>query len=137
MHRFSMLVLGTGLVLAGSARGGSVFYDFNGDLPAGIGLRGDASLQPAGGLENSGRLRLTPAVNEKIGAAVLSDLDAGHAIVEFTANYHLRQFDGNGADGSSFNFGAAPVEGAFGEAGYLTPHSLTVSFDTFDNFGEA
>src|SRR5437870_5443225 len=89
-------------LLCSSARAGTFFCDFNSDLPPGTKLFGDAAIVPAGGVDNSGALRLTTTIPEQIGSFVIDSLDGDKAVASFTATFKFRISDGNGADGFCF-----------------------------------
>ncbi len=103
---------------------GSFSSDFS-SLPANMTLYGNAQI-------TGGALVLTTATTNQQGSAVISDLDGGSAILGFTASFSLSIFNGNGADGASFNFGNLPAA-SFGEDG--SGSGLIIRFDTFDNGG--
>ncbi len=122
---------------AAAARGTAAFTTtFDAGQPAGTTLLGSAVVDATGGVGDTGKLRLTDTGLGELGSLVLPDLNPGSPITGFTASFDLLIGGGTGADGVSFDFGSPPGT-AFGETGYATSHSLAVSFDTFNNEGEA
>src|SRR5262245_32803934 len=103
-----LLTAATFVAAITSSQAGNFSNSFNGGLPAGAAIYGDAAIPAAGGYTNSGYLQLTTATASKNGAFVITnDLDAGAPVVSFTA--HLKVLVGGGgrwdyADGLSFNF---------------------------------
>ena len=108
--------------------------DFNSGLfvvPAGTTLYGEAGVRSFP-IPGDNYLVLTSNQGSRQGSVVLNDLNPGSPITAFDASYLLYQggqFFGTGGEGSSFTFGTPPG-GSFGELGFNTPHSLTVSFNT-------
>jgi uncharacterized repeat protein (TIGR01451 family) len=84
--------------------------DFNdGVLPPGMTLFGAAGggfYDVAGGVNNSGVVKLTMNVNNHAGALLVNDLVPGRRVSGFSASFMLRIGDGSAepADGFSFNF---------------------------------
>src|SRR5437870_8261075 len=111
-----LLVAGQGI---GTALGGSFTNDFNNGLPAGTSLYGDAIVDSAGGINDSGVLKLTVAENNKEGSFILDDLDGGAAITGFTATFKAWIGGGNGADGMSFCFASDLADQAFDQEGEI------------------
>lgn len=90
-------------------------------------LRGNATL-------TGGVLQLTSATGGQIGSAILDSVSVGEGQTGFNASFLFGMGSGSSppADGMSFSVGNLGTA-AFGENGPLTSHSLTLSFDTFDN----
>ena len=78
--------------------------DFNAGLPANGAIFGSAAVEASGGVEGSGALWLTHAINDQIGSFILQPLDGDAPITGFTATFKLLIGHGDGADGFSFNF---------------------------------
>ncbi len=144
MTRINLLrtsLLAAALAVIGSlasAQAGSFFSDFNSGTPSGATLLDNAVVAGDGGPDNSGCLKLTDEFTVGTGGLVLDDLDAGAAIVSFTATFKaLNGSIGNGADGVSFNFATDLPTSGLDEEGTGTT-GLTVEFDTYANtVGEA
>ncbi|HWH71304.1 MAG TPA: hypothetical protein VNT26_18110, partial [Candidatus Sulfotelmatobacter sp.] len=137
-HGFIRPILGLGagtaaLLVALTASAGSFVADFNSGLPAGATIYGNATVDPTGGVTNSGCLKLTGAINTQQGSFVITNnLDEGTNIVALVARFQAYVGGGSGADGFSFNYAPdLPANGTFAEDGAGT--GLTVSFDTYSN----
>ena len=80
--------------------------NFDSGLPAGAQIFGSATLEAAGGANNSGNVRLNPGVASQGGSLILPDLSPNRRVTAFNASFKLRIADGSGqpADGFSFNF---------------------------------
>lgn len=122
---------GSFTVQSGSASAFS--SDFNSGLPPGTSVFGSAFVDSTGGVNGSGVLKLTSAMNAQQGSFIINSLDASAPINGFTATFKMLIGGGNGADGLSFNFAPDLPNEIFGEEGAGT--GLTVSFDSFDNGG--
>ena len=95
---------------------------------------GTATVQPAGGVNNTGYALLTDALEGQTGSFVLEDLDAGQEVVSMTAEFYLRIAPGTTgvpADGMSFSWSTTVAYDGFREEG--SGNDLTVAFDTYDN----
>ena len=116
----SQHVLLTGLLLAAAAlpaRAGGFTNDFNSGLPAGTAVYGNTVVEATGGVNNSGVLKLTKAINSQTAGFVIDDFDAGATVYGFDADFDLLLGPGNPpADGMSFCFGTLP-DGTWGENG--------------------
>src|SRR5687767_5345163 len=106
--------------------------DFNSGLPPGTSVFGSAFVDSTGGVDGSGVLKLTSAMNAQQGSFII-DSDATTPVSAFTAAFRMLVGGGNGADGLSFNFAGDLPNDVFGEEGAGT--GLTISFDTWDNGG--
>src|SRR5437899_2855467 len=86
----------------------SFVADFNSGLPGGCSVYGDAAALASGGYTNGGYLQLTPDAGSKAGSFVITnDLDAGAAVVSFTASFKVLIGGGDRfgyGDGMSFDF---------------------------------
>ena len=80
--------------------------DFNAGIPAGATAFGNATAEAAGGVANSGYIRLTPGIASQNGSLILDELTPGRRVSAFRADFKLRIAEGSGepADGFSFNF---------------------------------
>ncbi|MCI0748577.1 MAG: Ig-like domain-containing protein, partial [Verrucomicrobia subdivision 3 bacterium] len=107
--------------------------DFNSGLPPGTSVFGSAFVDSVGGVDGSGVLKLTTALNVQQGSFITGELNGGAPLTAFTATFKMLIGGGNGADGLSFNFANDLPDADFGEEGAGT--GLTISFDTFDNGG--
>lgn len=113
-------------------------FNFNdGAIPAGTAISGSAAVDTAGGIANSGCLKLTTAVNSQAGAMVISDPNAGAPVYGFTARF--KTLVGGGtvppADGFAFAFGSDIPDtpsGGFQEGDNLGT-GLRVSWDNYNN----
>lgn len=153
-HKMCVLAKGCGLALltAVSLSAGTFTQDFNslqldpGDPnqfvpPDGTtwvgsiatGISGGYDLR-TGGVNNSGVLKLTTAVNSHQSSFFINDLDAGAFVNGFDATWKARTGGGSGtpADGWSFAFGTFG-DGAFGEEGPGTIEGVTIAFDIYNN----
>ncbi|MGC8742630.1 MAG: immunoglobulin domain-containing protein, partial [Verrucomicrobiia bacterium] len=89
--------------------------DFNvGNTVPGATLYGTAQILPAGGVNNSGVLKLTRNLNGEAGSMIINEFAPGATVKRFTATFkmHLGEGSGNPADGFSFNFGPDLVDAA-------------------------
>ncbi|MGC8888286.1 MAG: immunoglobulin domain-containing protein, partial [Verrucomicrobiia bacterium] len=107
-------------VLTGGTTQDTIAYtysaDFNvGNTVPGATLYGTAQILPAGGVNNSGVLKLTRNLNGEAGSIVLKEFVPGATIKSFSASFkvHIGEGSGNPADGFSFNFGPDLVDSAF------------------------
>jgi len=118
-----------------AARAGTFSTEFNSGLPAGAAVFGSAFVDNAGGVGDSGVLKLTQAYNYgSQGSFIINDLDGGAPIAGFTASFKLLVGGAEPhADGCSFNFANDLPDGPFTEEGAGT--GVTISFDSFDNGG--
>ncbi|PYI86455.1 MAG: hypothetical protein DME26_09010 [Verrucomicrobia bacterium] len=113
-----------------------VTFDFNaGAVPVNTAVFGSAMVTANGGVNDSGVLRLTEAVNGQQGAFIISDLDARAPVSGMIFAFKVRVGGGTAtpADGFSFSWANDLADGAFGEDG--AGGGLTVSFDIYDNGG--
>lgn len=131
-----------GLSFAGWVAGthaGTFTSNFNSDTnaPPGTTVNGSTFVDATGGVDGSGVLKLTRALNSQSGSFVVSDLDAGAPVYGFDLTAKVRIGGGTStpADGFSINFDptAAP-ETTTGEEG--TAGGITVAFDIYDNTNE-
>jgi hypothetical protein len=122
------------------AQAAVVTIDFNSGLPANSALYNGSnpvlpgpSVSPAGGVGDSGVLKLTEAVGGQQGSWVLEDINSGIPITNMVVRYKARVGGGSNppADGYSFCFGADLPNASWGEEGAGT--GLTVAFDTYVN----
>ncbi len=126
---FAVLATSTQLVA------GSFSSNFNGAVPVGTIVLGNAAIERNGGISNSGVLRLTSNAPDQVGAFVINSLDPDKAVSSFTARFKVRTGGGNGGEGFSFNLASEAPSEPFGEEGVGL--GLTVSFDTFSPSGPA
>src|SRR6266545_1220657 len=119
------------LIAMSHGRAATFSTDFNSGLPPGASVYGTAVVDSAGGVGDSGVLKLTPALPSQQGSFLIDDLDGGAPIASFSATFQMLIGGGNGADGVSFNFASDLPNDSFGEEGAGT--GLTIAFDTFDN----
>ena len=131
-----------GLFLASGAAGtqaGTFTSDFNGGStpPLGTTVNGSTLIDATGGVDASGVLKLTRAINSQSGSFVIDDLDAGALVYgfELTAKVRLGGGTSTPADGFSINFDpTAFPETTTGEEG--TSGGITFAFDIYDNGAE-
>lgn len=112
----------------------AVNLDFNdGNVPAGGATFGSALVQWFGGVNDTGFLQLTEAINDQSASFLLNTPAGAAPIHDFTATWMMRVGGGTAvpADGFSFVLGDDIADGTFGEDG--AGSGLIVSFDTFDN----
>jgi lectin family protein len=130
-------LVAAGMSLTCSAIAGTFTNSFDTD-PAGlVFINGPAKWVGTGGVNNSGYISLTDALNDQNGGTlVLPDLDSGAAIGGFVATFKLRFGGGSArpADGFSFNFGPGVTDSTtVGEEG--VGNGVTICFDSWDNNG--
>ena len=129
-----------GLLLAAaslSARAGSFSTNFDSTTtaPPGTTLYGNAAITAAGGVGDSGCLKLTTAIGGQSSSFILDDLDAGAPIFGFDVAYDVLLYSSaTPADGMSLCYGPDLPNGTWGEEG--TGSGLIFSFDTYDNGSE-
>ena len=114
----------------------SFSVSFNdGLVPEGTTLLGDAVVEPTGGVNNSGCVKLTKNFNAQHGSLIVDDFAGGLRVNGFSASFKVLVGGGTAvpADGFSFNFACDLPSTPFGEEG--AGSGLTVSFDSFDNGG--
>src|SRR5438093_6580195 len=136
---FVFAVLGLGAAAMVPVRAGTFSNDFNGGTtaPPGTTLNGSAVIEGTGGVNNSGVLKLTKAINGQSGSFVIDDLDAGAPVYGFdlTANVRVGGGTSTPADGFSINFDPTVLPSTVtGEEG--TAGGITFAFDIFDNGNE-
>ena len=109
--------------------------NFNAGLPAGTAVHGSTVVESTGGVDNSGVLKITKAVNSQSGAFIIEDIDGGATIYGFDAAFKVRIGGGSAtpADGFSFVFAPDIPDGAFSEEGI--GGGITIAFDIYDNGG--
>ncbi|MHC1768469.1 MAG: hypothetical protein AB9869_30035 [Verrucomicrobiia bacterium] len=113
----------------------------NGATPPGAGVFGNDTtiagyITTTGGVNDSGVLHLTDAVNSASGSLVISPLLGGAEIAALTAAFDIRVGGGTAppADGFSFNFAPGlPDAAGIGDSEDGTGGNLTVGFDIYDN----
>ncbi|MDB6070023.1 MAG: Legume-like lectin family protein, partial [Verrucomicrobiales bacterium] len=108
--------------------------DFNdGLVPADAQVFGSAVVTGNAGVDDTGMLQLTTAVNGLQGAMALADQDAGAPVTGFVTKFLVRIGNGTDppADGASFVWSPELITGGFGEGG--TGTGLIISFDIYDN----
>src|SRR5436190_22390509 len=94
------------VIAALAARAGSFTADFNdGQVPAGVTMLDGATVDPSGGPDGSGCMKLTAAANNAAGGFVVPDLDGGNRLQSFVATFNVHMGNGTSlpADGFSFN----------------------------------
>jgi hypothetical protein len=126
----------------------TVTFDFNNGVPAGTILATNvAPTDPAvptagyisstGGVDNSGVLHLTDAVNGQSGAFVIQPLLGGAEVSALAASFDLQiSSGGTPADGFSFNFAPDLLNNTTGTAQEGIGTGLSIDFDTWDNVNE-
>jgi hypothetical protein len=92
--------------------------DFNSGLPAGTAIFGNAIVDAAGGVSNSGALVLHPALGSQAGGFIVGNLTPNRRVTTFSASFRLRIAEGSAepADGFSFNFAPDLPDAAAGGA---------------------
>ena len=112
-------------------------YDFNnGQVPAGASVVGHAFVDAAGGVNDSGVVKLTINENGQNGSFLTPVIEGGAEINGFVAAFHMLAGGGTTppADGFSFNLGN-DLPNSAGEAENGGGTGLTIAFDTYDNGG--
>ena len=109
--------------------------DFNAGRPSTTRLFGNAFVDAAGGMGNSGVLKLTTATHSQSGSFIVPSPSTNDPVQAFTISFMAYIGGGSDppADGMSVNFAGDLPNGTFGEEGVGT--GLSVCFDTFDNGG--
>ncbi len=144
------LVAGMVLMVGGSQvfGQGGIALDFSTDPEdRGVEFFGDSEWRQTGGVENSGFLSVTDAINGQSGAIVFPDLADGEALTSFRISADLRVGDGSDrpADGFSFNlvtpddpllegnliYSGIGTEGSLPEEGSTT--GLGIGFDEWQS----
>jgi hypothetical protein len=119
-------------------------FDASTDIPAGTILVGTDTNTPAsgyisanGGVNDSGALHLTDAVNSQAGAFVVQPLLSGAEVAAINVSFDLRLGGGtaNAADGTSFNWASDLPDTTLSGAEEGSGSGLTISFDIYDNGG--
>ncbi len=121
-------------------------YDFNGAMPNEATVYGGGTaadginpwgpyINPSGGVNGTGILELTEAVNWQSGAFIVADQHAGAPVYGVAARFDVRIGGGSEvpADGMSFNFGADLPDATSGLAEEGVGSGLNVCFDIYDN----
>jgi hypothetical protein len=105
MRLVSTTLLSVLLASALHSKAGTFSSDFNSGTPPGTTLNGTSVIDSTGGIDNSGVLKLTKALNDQNGSFVIDDLDAGTPVWGFDLTAKLRLGGGAGtpADGFSIN----------------------------------
>jgi hypothetical protein len=121
------------LAVAFSAQAGSFSANFDsGALPPGSHTNGSASLEPTGGVGNSGCLKLTRNTNSPsvgTGSLILNDLDPGQKIYGFDVTFNLRIGGGAGQPGGGFSLALSPSLYDYSTFGEFGPEINQLSFD--------
>jgi hypothetical protein len=137
-RKSNIIVASLLLSLAGGVEAGTFTTDFNsGELPANTMTNGTTVIDTTGGVNNSGVLKLTKALNGQSGSFVISDLDAGNPVYGFDLTTKVRLGGGTSspADGFSINYDPNAVpESTASEEG--TTGGITFAFDLYDNGSE-
>ena len=111
----------------------------DGIQPANTLIAGSAVFYGSGGVNGTGFLQLTPAVNGQSGAFIILDPNAGAPVYGFTARFDTTAGGGTAppADGFAFAFGTDIPDAPTGEfeAGGGLGTGLRVTFDIFNNDG--
>lgn len=135
-----LYLLALSLATLSSALAGTFSTDFNGgeDPPNGTELHsvgGGGVIEPFGGVNDSGVLKLTKAVNNQTGSFIVDDLDNGAPVNGFTATWKMRVGGGSATPADGFSFCVAPdlPSATWGEEG--EGFGLRVAFDIYDNGG--
>lgn len=126
----AFLVLAALVIMAGEARAGHFFSDFNHGVPPHCRVFGSASIESYGGYNNTGMLQLTEPQNSSVGTMILDPLDGKMPTASFIITYKAFIGGGTGADGFGLHFGDLPMD-RMGENGLA--NDFTVTFDTFKN----
>lgn len=105
----------------------------DGQVPANSQVFGNAVVESTGGVNNSGTLKLTKAINSQSSSYIIDDLDAGATVYGFRMSMMARVGGGTQtpADGWSVNFAPDLPDSPMSETGGGS--GLTIMFDTYDN----
>ena len=92
MNRVCRFSSATALLCAASTSfAGTFSSDFNsGTTPPGTTVNGTTVVEATGGVENSGVLKLTKAINSQSGSFVIDDLDSGNPAYGFDLTAKVR-----------------------------------------------
>jgi hypothetical protein len=117
------------------ALAGTFFTDFE-STPPGTAVYGNAIINPGGGVDDSGVLKLTPVERDRIGTFIVDNIDGGKAVAGFRITFKLQISGGGkiGADGISVSVG--PKLPQLINEGGIT-HDFALMFDTFVENGTA
>lgn len=120
-----------------SASAGSFFSDFDLGLPDATATYGTASVDPNGGVNDSGVLKITRAQNNENGAFIVEDLDEGQPISAFTVNFKALVGGGTAspAEGFALNFANDLPNSVFGSPQFGNGTGLSVLFQLFNVTG--
>jgi len=100
-----------------SGQAGTFTNNFDAGLPANTAVYGNTVVESTGGVNNSGVLKLTKAINSQTAGFVINDFDSGATIYGFDADFDILLGPGNPpADGLAFCFGTLP-DGTWDENG--------------------
>jgi hypothetical protein len=132
-----LLLFAAALALAASQTYAGVFtanFD-DGLVPPGSAVWGTTVVEPTGGVNNSGVLKLTKALPEQQGSFIINDLDTAQPVNGFDLRFKLRMGGGGTTPADGFSFSVAPnlPDGTWGEEG--AGGGLSVAFDIYDNGG--
>ena len=118
--------------------------DFNGPLPDGVEISGDAVVYDEDGVDDSGYLSITDALNSQSGKIVFPDLLEGASVKSFDFSADVRVGGGsvpNPADGFSINLVRPDDPTLAGPGGWNgvpeegTQTGLSIGFDEWDSGG--
>lgn len=121
-------------MMATSALGGTFNANYNdGLVPAGSQIFGSAAVETAGGVGDTGCLKLTKAINSLAAGYIIEDLDSGANVYGFKVSFQARIGGGSAVPADGWSFCVAPdlPDGTFGETG--AGGGIRVCFDTYDN----
>jgi hypothetical protein len=118
-----------------TSKGGTFSNDFDSGLPSGTKLYGDSLLDPTGGNNKSGVVKLTRSKPNLSGSFIIDPLDGSSSISEFSASFKAFVGGGTGGNGFAFCFGPDLPNERFDENG--TGSGLIVTFDSSEDSGEA
>ncbi len=92
----SLLLFALFFGLVARIQAGTFSSDFNSSRIYGAEVRGDAAMEPSGGIMNSGSLRLTESHPKEQGALVIDELDPGRKVTAFNVRFRMAMGNGEG-----------------------------------------
>jgi len=116
---------------------GTFSTDFNGGLPPASNIYGTTTVDPTGGVNDSGVLKITVAQNNQNGSFIIDDFDGGQPVSSFTARFQALVGGGTAspAEGFSLNFAPDLPDGTWAQPQFGEGTGLSVLFQLFNPTG--
>lgn len=117
--------------------GATYTTDFNSGQPVGSSIYGTSTVDPTGGVNDSGVLKLTLAQNTQNGSFIIDDFDSGQPVSSFTARFKALVGGGTAtpAEGFSLNFSDDLPDATWGSPQLGQGNGLSVLFQLFNVTG--